>query len=57
MESKRSNAVIDLELYRRRNTQDKTPEQVPKPIPESLLDEVTYHLLMAARAIASHTAQ
>lgn len=53
----RSNDVIDLAAYRQRAA--KPPLTAPKPVvpPERLLDEVSYYLLMAVRAIAAHTAK
>jgi hypothetical protein len=53
----RSNEVIDLAAYRERSA--KPPQRRQKPVvpPERLLDEVSYHLLMAARAIAAHTSK
>lgn len=56
-ESIRSSAVIDLRMYR--DQAAKKQERHPPPIPpsEKLLDEVSYHLLMAVRAIAAHTAK
>jgi hypothetical protein len=30
---------------------------VPPPLPDNLLDTIAYHLLMAGRAIAAHTAK
>lgn len=49
-----NNAVVDLAHYRAQAAQ-KPCKPLPSTIPDSLLDVVVYHLLMAGRAIAAHT--
>jgi hypothetical protein len=56
MESTRSE-VIDLADYRQRGAKQQQPLPPEDPAIRRLLDEVSYHILMAARAIASQTAK
>jgi hypothetical protein len=51
IENRRGSEVIELARYRAKEPQS-TPAQ--KEV-ERLLDEIVYHLLMAARAIKSHS--
>lgn len=52
----RSNAVTDLAAYREKQTPKPQCQPLPKTIlPDKLLDEISHHLLMAARAIAKYT--
>jgi hypothetical protein len=57
MESTRSNEVFYLADYRQRGAQQKQPLPPEDPAIRRLLDEVSYHILMAARAIASQTSK
>lgn len=52
----RSDAVTDLAAYREKLTHKPKCQPLPKTtVPDKLLDEISYHLLMAARAIAAFT--
>lgn len=49
-------SVVDLARYRTRAQQAQQEDQkmARTPIPDDLLDTITYHLLMAGRAIAAY---
>lgn len=52
----RSDAVTDLAAYRKMQIRKShNPPQAKTILPDKILDEISYHLLMAARAIASVT--
>jgi hypothetical protein len=53
IESQRRSEVIKLDLYRSKRPAKESEADPLKD--EKLLDEITYHILMAARAIASHS--
>jgi hypothetical protein len=53
IESQRRGDVIKLDLYRAKQPTKESQTELRND--ERLLDEITYHILMAARAIASHS--